>query len=292
MTFEQSQGVLQQVSRRGFFDRVASGVGGAALAWLLEQDLTASERRIHDLSPKEPNFKPQAQAVIHLFMNGGPSQMDLFDPKPELDRSHGKSYFDKIAGEVESPDSAGLLMRSPFKFKKYGECGMDVSDAMPYFSECVDDVALIRSVHTTNLTHEIALFQVHSGRTLPGYPSFGSWVTYALGSENQNLPAYVVLDDPEGLPINRTQNWQSGFLPPVYQGTRFRATGEPLLHLKREYDEPDRVTFEERQLQRSLDQLHKDRRPFQSQLDARLASYELAARMQLSAVEALDFSQE
>ncbi|MFN0196781.1 MAG: DUF1501 domain-containing protein [Planctomycetaceae bacterium] len=284
--------LLEQFSRRGFFERMGSGIGGAALAWLLQQDLSAASPRVHDLSPKEPNHAPKAQAVLHLFMNGGPSQMDLFDPKEELNRNHGKSYFDKIAGEVEFPDAAGQLMRSPFQFKKRGECGMDVSDALPYLAECVDDIALVRSVHTTNLTHEIALFQIHSGHTNSGYPSLGSWVTYALGSENQNLPAYVVLDDPDGLPVNRTQNWQSGFLPPVYQGTRFRATGEPLLHLKREFAEPDGITYRERDLQRSLDRLHKDKRPFQSQLDARLASYELAARMQLSAVEALDFSQE
>ena len=286
-----SNPLLNEFSRRGLFRRFGTGVCGAALATLLEREAGAATR-IFDLSPKPSHFEPKAQAVIHLFMNGGPSQMDLFDPKPELDKHHGEPYFDKIAGEVEFPDAAGQLMRSPFQFAQHGECGMWVSDAMPHLANCVDDVTMFRSVHTANLTHEIALFQIHSGHTLPGYPSLGSWVTYGLGSENQNLPAYVVLDDPAGMPVNRTQNWQPGFLPPVYQGTRFRATGEPLLNLNREFAEPDAVTDLERKLIGTLDRLHLNERPFQPQLDARIASYELAARLQLTASDALDFSQE
>src|SRR4029079_2994901 len=134
--------------------------------------------------------------------------------------------------------------------------------------------------------------QIHSGRTLPGLPSMGSWVTYGLGSENENLPAYVVLDDPLGLPVNGTQSWASGFLPPVYQGTRFKATGTPVLNLDREFDEPDDITSDERSLIGNLDRLHRSRRAGHTQLDARIASYELAARMQLAAPDALDFSQE
>ncbi|MBM4075474.1 MAG: DUF1501 domain-containing protein, partial [Planctomycetes bacterium] len=286
---------IETLSRRGFFDRFGNGLYGAAVASLLTREClfaSGDSRPQHDLTPKQPLKSPKATAVIHLFMNGGPSQMDLFDPKIELDRHHGEPYFSKIAGEVEFPDAAGQLMRSPFQFAKHGECGMDVSNAMPHLATCVDDIALIRSVHTVNLTHELALFQINNGRTFSGYPSLGSWITYALGSENQNLPAYVVLDDPLGLPINRNQNWQSGFLPPVYQGTRFRASGEPVLHLKREFDEPDRVTEIERSLRRALDHRHRDSRPFQPQLDARIASYELAARMQLAAVDALDLNQE
>ncbi|MFN0050662.1 MAG: DUF1501 domain-containing protein [Planctomycetales bacterium] len=289
------QSPVEQLSRRGLFRQFGTGVCGAALAWLMQRDAAGfapSAGLPPDLAPRPAHFAPKAGAVIHLFMNGGPSQMDLFDPKPELDRHHGESYFERIAGEVEFPDAAGQLMRSPFQFAPRGECGMQVSDALPHLAGCVDDIALIRSVHTTNLTHEVALFQIHSGRTLAGYPSLGSWITYALGSENQNLPAYVVLDDPLGLPVNRTQNWQSGFLPPVFQGTRFRATGEPLLHLKREFDEPDRVTLRERRLQTALDRRHRDLHPDQPLLDARISSYELATRMQLSAVEALDLSQE
>ncbi len=289
-------------TRRSFFQHASSGLYGAALASLLSRDLFASDetiakhrldsRRVYDFKPRRPPHEPSARAVIHLFMNGGPSQMDLFDPKEELDRNHGKSYFEKIAGEVENPGAAGALMRSSFRFEKRGECGMSVSDAMPHLAECVDDIALIRSMYTTNLTHEPALYKVHSGRTLPGLPSLGSWVTFGLGSENQNLPAYVVLDDPQGLPINRAQNWQSGYLPPLYQGTRFRSTGSPILNLKRGFDEPDQATKLERELLASLDRIHRNRRPGQPQLDARIASYQLAARMQMSATNALDISQE
>ena len=230
--------------------------------------------------------------MIHLFMNGGPSQMDLFDPKPLLDKLHGKPYFDKIAGEVENPGAAGALFRSPFEFARHGQCGTWVSDAMPHLAGCVDDITVIRSMFTTNLTHEPALFKMHSGRMLSGQPTMGAWITYALGSVNQNLPAYVVLDDPKGLPINRTQNWQAGYLPPVYQGTRFRSTGSPVLNLKRQFDEPDEITRLERGLIGKLDDLHRRKRVGQPQLDARIASYQLAARMQLSATDALDLSQE
>jgi hypothetical protein len=306
MAVPRKNALVGTVTRRGFFHRLGAGLYGAALASLLERDLFGGSllpgvrthdqlnglRRVFDLTPKQPHFGPKARAVIHLFMNGGPSQMDLFDPKPELERRHGEAYFDKIAGEVEFPDAAGALLRSPFKFAQHGECGMWVSDAMPHLAKCVDDIALIRSMYTENLTHELSLFQVHSGRTLPGLPSLGAWVTYGLGSENQNLPAYVVLDDPKGLPINRTQNWQAGFLPPVYQGTRFRSTGLPVLNLKRDFAEPDEVTLLERELVSALDRIHRTNRPGQPQLDARIASYELAARMQLAATDALDLSGE
>ncbi len=164
-------------------------------------------------------------------MNGGPSQMDLFDPKPMLEKHHGQPYFDKVAADLTTPESAGGLMRSPFKFKQFGKSGAWVSDAMPHFSEVVDDVALIRSMYTMHPNHEPALFAIQGGRIIPGRPSMGSWVVYGLGTENQSLPAYVVLDDPLGLPVNGTQNWQAGFLPPIYQGTRIRSTGSPILNL-------------------------------------------------------------
>ncbi len=225
-------------------------------------------------------------------MNGGPSQMDLFDPKPELDRLHGKTYADKLAGEIEFIGSAGAIMRSPFKFAQHGKSGAWVSDAMPHLAGVVDDIAFIRSMHTMNLTHEPALYIAHTGKMGPGRPSIGAWVTYGLGSENQNLPAYVVLDDPRGLPINGTENWQAGFLPPVFQGTRFRSVGSPVLNLKPEGVRPEDVVKTERELLSQLDDLHRHARPGQPTLDARIASYELAARMQLAATDALDISQE
>lgn len=288
-------------TRRDLFRSMSGGMLGAALAYLNgpnligRSSLRASESSsvpFSDLKPRQPHFDPKANSVIHLFMNGGPSQMDLFDPKPFLDKHHGQSFFDKIAGEVESPQSAGAIMRSSFKFAQHGQSGMWVSDALPYLAKQVDDIALIRSMYTTNLTHEPANYLIHSGKMTPGRPTLGAWVVYGLGSECQNLPAYVVLDDPLGLPVNGVENWQAGFLPPQFQGTRFRSTGSPILNLRPSTENPQTVTQTERDLLAKLDQLHLRQRQYQPILDARIASYELAARMQVSATDALDLSQE
>ena len=270
------------ITRRSFFTSIAAGMHGAALTSLLAADL----------KPRPSHFAPKAKAVIHLFMNGGPSQMDLFDPKPVLDRHHGKPYFSKIAGEVENPQAAGALMRSPFKFAQHGRCGMWVSDVLPHTAKCVDDIALIRSLHTTNLTHEPAVYLMQSGKMGPGRPTLGAWVTYGLGSVCDNLPAYVVLDDPLGLPVNGTENWQAGFLPPTFQGTRFRSTGSPVLNLRPDVERPSELVQMERDLISRLDRIHQRERPGQPNLDARIASYELAARMQLAAGDALDLARE
>ena len=281
------------MSRRSVCANIASGLSGAALLHLLGKDLRAAEQiGSPDVRPRSTHFPVRAKSVIHLFMNGGPSQMDLFDPKPELDRHHGESYFDKIAGEVENVQDAGSLMRSPFKFAQHGHCGMWVSNALPHLTRHVDDIALIRSLHTTNITHEPALYIIQTGQMPTGYPTLGSWVVYGLGSESQNLPAYVVLDDPLGLPINGVENWQAGFLPPIYQGTRFRSTGSPVLNLRPETPDSPEIALMQRDLLSRLDRLHQRQRPAQPNLDARIASYELAARMQMSATDALDLSQE
>src|SRR5262249_2378761 len=245
-----------------------------------------------DLRPRKSYFAARARSVIHLFMNGGPSQMDLFDPKPMLDKHHGKPYFDKIAGEVEFIKDARALMRGPFTFPRHGQCGAWVSEVMPHLTGEVDDLAFLRSMYTTNLTHEPALYLIHSGKMGPGRPVLGSWVVYGLGSENQNLPAYVVLDDPKGLPVNGVDSWQAGFLPPLFQGTRFRSTGSPVLNLRPDVERPPEVEQSERELLNQLDQLHKQQHPGHPQLDARIASYELAAHMQLAATDALDLSTE
>ncbi|QDT26336.1 hypothetical protein Enr10x_16370 [Gimesia panareensis] len=287
--------ITEKVTRRSFFEHIATGVQGAALTWLLQQDLYA------DSSPPEeqekesisgPHHRPRAKSVVHLFMNGGPSQMDLFDPKPMLDKFHGKEHFKQIAGEVEFPERAGALMKSPFQFSRHGESGMWVSDVMPHLAKQVDDITMIRSMYTTNLTHEPALYKIQSGSEFTGHPSLGAWVSYGLGSENQNLPAYVVLDDPLGLPVNGIENWQAGFLPAQHQGTRFRATGSPVLNLKPEFEQPASVTQLERDLISRLDRIHQRQRTYHHQLEARLSTYSLAARMQIAASDALDLSQE
>jgi Protein of unknown function (DUF1501) len=291
------------LTRRGFFDRAADGLHGAALAYLLGHDLfgattvqaaehESSGPSVYDLGPKRPHFEPKAKAVIQLFMNGGPSQVDLFDPKPRLDRDHGKSIYKEIAADVSSPQAAGGLMRSPFKFKQHGRSGIWLSEALPHLARHVDDIAVIRSMFNNHPNHEPALFKIHSGQLLPGLPSLGAWVVYGLGTVNQNLPAYVVFDDPLGLPVNGVQSWQSGYLPPLYQGTRLRSTGSPLLNLKPETDKPADIIALQQELLGRLDRIHKKSRPHQLQLDARIASYELAARMQLTATDALDITRE
>ncbi len=284
-----------RLTRRGLLTQVGSALYAAALTQLLARDLfgdDAGRRAGEGLKPRPTDHPPKAKSVIHLFMNGGPSQMDLFDPKPELDKRHGEDYFNNIAGEVEFPEAAGALLKSAFKFAQHGESGMWVSDALPHFATQVDNVALIRSLYSTNLTHEPALYKIHSGSEFLGRPSLGAWVSYGLGTENQDLPAYVVLDDPLGLPVNGIDNWTAGYLPPQYQGTRFRATGAPVLDLKPDFDEPQSITRLERELIASLDRAHEGRRANRPQLAARIASYELAARMQIAASDALDLSQE
>ena len=307
---QRNQADTQQasVTRRGFFHRAADGLHGAALTYLLGRDLfsgsrlqaaeagplppSSGPRPLYDLRARQPHHQAQAKAVIHLFMNGGPSQVDLFDPKPALDKYHGQSYFDKIAQDVSSPQDAGGLLRSPFKFKQHGESGIWVSDALPHLAREVDNITVIRSMFNSHPNHEPALFKIHSGRLLPGLPALGAWVVYGLGSENQSLPAYVVLDDPLGLPVNTVQNWQSGYLPPVYQGTRIRSTGSPILNLTPEQAHPAEIVHLQRDLLRRLDRIHHRQRPGMLQLDARINSYELAARMQLEATDALDVFQE
>lgn len=293
-----------RTTRRGFFDKISDGLHGAALMYLLGQDVfgtselaaaesQSSQPRTYDLQPKPPHFAPKAKSVIHLFMQGGPSQVDLFDPKPELTKRHGQKVFKKLAEDVSSPDAAGGLMRSPFKFRQHGESGTAVSELMPHLAERVDDIAVVRSMFNTHPNHEPALYKIQSGRMLPGLPTLGSWVTYGLGSENRNLPAYVVLDDPNArLPTNGVQNWQAGYLPPVYQGTRMRPTGSPILNLQPEREQPKEIVRLSRDLLERLDRIHQNRRPGNLKLDARIASYELAARMQLKAADALDLNQE
>ena len=288
---------MTQFSRRDLFGSIANGVCGAALTSLLSRDVYGAVAepagtRVFDLKPRKPHFEPKAKAVIHLFMNGGPSQMDLFDPKPVLDKHHGEAYFDKVAADLTGPEQAGGLMKSPFQFAQHGKSGIWLSELMPHLARRVDDICVIRSMHTAHPNHEPALFQIHSGRIIPGRPSMGSWVVYGLGSENQSLPAYVVLDDPLGLPVNGTQNWQAGFLPPVYQGTRIRTNGSPILNLRPEREEPTALAAAAQGLLSRLDEIHRRGHPGQLQLDARIASYELAARLQVEASDALDVSKE
>ncbi len=282
------------LSRRTFFNRMADGVHGAALLSLLGADLGAAPEgsKVYDLKPKQPHFSPKAKAVIHLFQNGGPSQVDLFDPKPALRKFAGTAPSRDIVNEIEFADQIGTMLPSPFAFRPYGKCGMELTELLPNLGECADDLTLIRSMFGEHFNHEPSLYLMHTGRTLPGRPSLGAWVTYGLGSVNQNLPAYVVLDDPKQLPVNGIQNWHAGWLPPVYQGTRFRSEGPPLLNLKPQGNLPDALESAQRDLIHRLDVEHRRARPGYADLEARITNYELAARMQVEAVDALDLSKE
>lgn len=284
-----------QPSRRDFFSRIGNGLHGVALASLLGGGrLAATEAgpRMYDLKVRPPHFAPKAKAVIQLFMNGGPSQVDLFDPKPALQKFAGSPPSRDIVSEIEFADQIGSVLPSPFKFSKHGQCGMELSELLPHLGEVADDITLIRSMYGEHFNHEPSLYLMHTGRTLPGRPALGAWVVYGLGTENQNLPAYVVLDDPKQLPVNGVQSWQAGWLPPIYQGTRFRSEGPPLLNLKPQEELPSPLVEAERALRRRLDEAHKEKRQGYAELDARISSFELAARMQLTATDALDLSQE
>jgi hypothetical protein len=302
-SLDTATGLPRSPDRRAWFQSAGKGLHAAALTWLLGRDLFNSPaaiaaepvpgdsvRRRFDLKPRQPHFEPKAKSVIHLFMNGGPSQMDLFDPKPELDKRHGESYFEKIAGEVENPGAAGALMRCPFKFSRHGESGTWVSDVMPHLATCVDRIAILKSMYTVNLTHEPALFIIHGGGMVPGLPSMGAWVTYGLGSENENLPGYVVMLDPDGTLVGGPPCWGAGYFPPVYQGTLFRPGPVPVLDLLPSDGRTRRRQRSSLDLMNRLNELR--RRPGDEQLLSRLATYELAYRMQSHAPEAVDISDE
>lgn len=286
------------LSRRDFFSRTSDGIFGAGLASLLASDLirptrvhAATATRTHDLGERAPDFEPRARAVIQLFMTGGPSQVDLFDPKPALEKHAGelpRAFLDN----VESVGMAGGLLPSPFKFRNYGVSGLPFSEILPHTSRHADNIAVVRSMWTTVFNHGPAVFRMHTGQTTPVNPTMGAWVAYGLGTANQDLPAYVALDDPKKEVICGIRNWQSGWLPPVYQGTRLRSIGSPIVNLHAKDEFPAPVLGLARRLLRRLNTHHRDQRPGQPDLDARIASYDLAARMQLSATDALDLSQE
>lgn len=292
-------------SRRDFFARTSDGLLGAAFLHLFGQDFFAGQTALasegeshgieepYNLKPKQPHHEPKAKSVIHLFMNGGPSQMDLFDPKPLLSQMDGKPYPGNVEDIGNSNTSdIGVMMGCQYPFARHGESGMWMADVLPHTAKMADDICLINSMWTDHPNHDNALYKIHSGRLFMGYPTLGAWTVYGLGSENQNLPAYVVLNDPLGPPKNGTRNWTSGFLPPLFQGTRFRPTGSPILNLKPQYEQPSAVTESARRLLNQLDEIHRVERPYYPQLDARIESYSLAARMQMSAGEALDLSRE
>jgi hypothetical protein len=277
-----------EATRRMFLSTHAGHVGLLALASMLAQQQSG---KAGESTSVAPDVAPKAKSVICLFQNGGPSQMDLFDPKPELQKWHGQPY---PAGDLEThfDKQKGNVLGSPYKFRKYGESGMQLCELLPHTGSIADEITLIRSMKTGSVDHEAALRMIHSGRLFAGMPSFGSWISYALGTENRDLPSFVVLSDPGGLPIDGEKNWSSGWLPAVYQGTVFRSGSSPVLNLQ----SPEGVTAAVRRNQLDylgkLNRRHASRYPENSELTARIANFETAARMQTSVPELLDLSGE
>jgi hypothetical protein len=278
-------------SRRELLLRAGSGVGYLALASLLQRDALRAAPRGSALASKAPHFPPRAKAVISIFCYGGVSHVDTFDPKPELAKRQGEALTGK--GEViVAQGNPGALMASPWRFRQHGECGMEISELFPHVARHADKLALIRSMYAISNDHAPALFQMNTGFVLPGHPSMGSWIAYGLGTENENLPAFVVFADWRGGPIGGAPNWGNGFMPAAYQGTLFRSEGDPIVDLR-----PGREVTPERQrrwldLLAQLNQEHLARNPEDAELASRIASYELAYRMQSSAPEAVDLAGE
>lgn len=281
------------LNRRSFLTTTAGGLGLLALEHFAQSEARAAtpvESTVNPLSPRRPHHLAQAKSVILLFQNGGPSQIDLFDPKPELLEQEGKPYPGKV--EAHFDKQVRNLLASPFKFAKHGESGMVLSELLPHTGSVADDITLVRSMTTASVDHEQALRLIHTGSAFAGKASYGSWVVYGLGSEREELPAFVVLTDPAGLPIDGTKNWTSGFLPAVYQGTQFRSAGSPVLNLSTPGEVPDAARRNQLDLLQQLNSAHLERYPNSSELKARISNYELAARMQTAVPRALDISSE
>ena len=286
-------------SRRRFLADNAMGIGTVALAWLLQQDrLLATPKKLpkdstsFDLKSKAPRFAPQATAMISLFQHGGPSHVDLTDPKPELTAHDGADYSGEVTFSFVQRASKKLL-GSPWKFSKHGQCGTELSELLPHIAEIVDDICLVRSMQTGANGHEVSIRYFHGG--IPGVlgrPTLGSWLVYGLGTASQSLPAYMVLTDPGGLPVDGVNNWSNGFMPPLFQGTVLRPKEPRILNLDAPPHLRGELQAQNLGLLQSLNARHLERHPGEADLEARIASYELAAAMQTAAREALDIGQE
>ena len=279
-----------EVSRRELLFRAANGFGAVALQHMLARSALA-EPAANPLRAKQPHFQAKADAVIFIFNVGAPSSMDTFDPKPLLNQHAGEPLpesFGSVGGQFT--DGSNPILGTPWQFQRFGESGLPVSELFPNVARHVDDICFVRSFVTHSVVHAPAMYEVHNGRLFATHPSIGSWVTYGLGSESENLPAYVVMPQPEGTPEGGTSCWSQGFLPSVYQGTLLRPGPNPILHLKR----PAGMTQARQRgmldLLQAMNEL--DSGPLDSEMQARIAAYELAFRMQSHAPEAVDLTQE
>jgi len=290
-------------SRREILQRVGTGMGALGLACLMaDQRLLGGPNESapetgnvnggqSPLAVKQPHFRPRAKRVIHLFMNGGPSQVDTFDPKPSLTKYHGER---PPHADLKTERKTGGLMKSPFKFAKHGESGIEVSEIFPHVASCIDDICVIRSMHTNIPNHEPSLLMMNSGETQPTRPSLGSWLLYGLGAENQNLPGFVVLCP--GKPVVGPQLWGNSFLPGIFQGTHINNAKmdpkEVIRDINNRYLDRN-AQREQMDLMKQMNQMHLEQRGGRDgNLESRIESMEMAFRMQFEAQEVFDLAQE
>jgi hypothetical protein len=285
-------------SRRDFLLKAGGGFGALALAYLMHQDgllSRADDERssTNPLAPRPTHHPTRARSVIFLFMEGGPSHLDTFDPKPELVRRNGQPLPASF-GTVLTPMGIGgnNLLASRHTFRRSGQSGIEISDWLPHMATCADDLCVLRSCWADGLNHVGSVCQMNTGSILAGRPSLGAWVTYGLGTVNQNLPGFVVMQVTTGEVAGGARNWGTGFMPSTYQGTAFRAGNNPILHLAPPAEISSQQQGNKLDLMRALNDEHRVSRPEDHDLTARMASYELAYRMQAAAPEAVDFSQE
>jgi hypothetical protein len=283
------------VSRRRFLTQAGGGFGAIAATALLSADgmLPAASSPANPMLPREPHFAPRAKRVIYLFMHGGPSHVDLFDPKPDLVKHSGQPLPDSFGQVMTRRKVAENPLLGPvMPFRPRGESGLEISDFLPHLAGCADDLCVLRSCHGDSVNHPQSVYQMNTGSILMGKPSLGAWVAYGLGTENQDMPAFVVMPDPGGGLKGGPPAWGNGFLPATYQGTTVRPGESPILHLQR----PSGMTAarQERLLEfiNERNRLHLQSRDFDTELSARIEAYELAFRMQSAAPELVDVSGE
>ena len=281
------------MTRRQLLERTGCGFGMLALASLEASTDGGDGARPQsfDLRPKPAHFEPQAKNVIMLMAVGGASQMDLFDPKPALTRYNGRPY--KIKVEVQQKGSEqNQLLASPFKFHRRGECGMELSEIIPHTGRFADNLCLVRSMHTGHNNHGEGLIMLVTGKIFQGRPSLGSWISYGLGSENQNLPGFVVLRSPDGYTTSGTSTWSSGWMPSLFRGTEFGTQGTPILNIRSNRKQPAGIQRNNLDFLQAINRRQQRVYPLDSRLETRIQNYELAARMQTEALKMLDVANE
>ena len=283
----------EEQSRRGFMKAFGTSMAGLSLSGIFSGEKVVgavpASTLINPMAPKPQNFPAKAKACIFLYMYGGPSQMDLFDYKPELQKNDGKEVNMEIRrGDVRK----SKLLASKRKFTQHGDSGLWCSDALPNVAKHMDKLAVIKSLYMDSFAHGSANLQMNCGRILQGHPSLGAWVAHGLGSTNPNLPGFVVMLDARGGPIPGAANWASGYMPPAYQGTILRSKGNPILNLKPNSMISHAMQGDKISAINAFNELHKKGKESYSELSARIASYDLAYQLHSSAPEALNISSE